>query len=126
MSSYFLLLFWLCFVIFSFEMLEYFFFKLFISGCPGSSLLQVDWLYCSELGQLPSCGARAPHCCGFFCCGAWALGHSGSRTCGTGTWLLLHQWNLPRSGTEPVSPTVADRLVTTGPPGKSYFYLKLW
>ena len=28
-------------------------------------------------------------------------------------------WNLPGSGIEPVSPAVAGRFPTTGPPGKS-------
>ena len=35
-------------------------------------------------------------------------------------------WNLPRSGVEPVSPALAGRFFTTGPPGKPlllpYFY----
>ena len=32
---------------------------------------------------------------------------------------LLGTWNLPRPGIEPMSPTWAGRLSTTGPPGKS-------
>ena len=28
-------------------------------------------------------------------------------------------WNLPGPGLEPVSPALADRFLTTGPPGKS-------
>ena len=27
--------------------------------------------------------ARASHCSGFSCCGAWALGHAGFSSCGT-------------------------------------------
>ena len=33
---------------------------------------------CSKQGILSHCGARASHCSGFSCCGARALGHSGS------------------------------------------------
>ena len=32
-------------------------------------------------------------------------------------------WNLPRPGIKPVSPSLADRFLTTGPPGKSYNFL---
>ena len=30
---------------------------------------------CRQRGLLSSCGAGAPHCDGFSCCGAWALEH---------------------------------------------------
>ena len=37
---------------------------------------------------------------------------------------LLHSmWNLPRPGTEPVSPALAGGLLSTGPPGKSYTFI---
>ena len=32
----------------------------------------------AEQGLLSSCGARASHCSGFSCCGAWALGTQAS------------------------------------------------
>ena len=78
MSSYFLLLFWLCFVIFSFEMLEYFFFKLFISGFPGSSLLHVgfyrlQWVGVTRAVVLRFLAAeRAPERADFSCRSSWA------------------------------------------------------
>ena len=40
------------------------------------------FLYCSELGLLSNHSAPASHCSGFSCCTAWALWHSGFRSCG--------------------------------------------
>ena len=40
-----------------------------------------------------------------------------------GTQLLLGMWDLPRSGSEPMSPALAGRFLTTGPPGKSRYSL---
>ena len=42
-----------------------------------------------------------------------------------GTWALLPRgtWNLPRPGIEPVSPALAGRFLTSGPPGKSYSFI---
>ena len=53
--------------------------------------------------------------------GSWALGHR-LNSCGTQAWLLLGMWNLPTSETEPVSPALAGRLLTTGSPKKSLFF----
>ena len=39
-------------------------------------------------------------------------------SCGTWTQLLHGLWDLPGPGTKPVSPTLASRFSTTGPPGK--------
>ena len=36
---------------------------------------------------------------------------------------LSHMWNRPGLGIEPVSPALAGRFLTTGPPGKSGFTL---
>ena len=59
-------------------------------------------------------------------CGEWALGSWASvvaahrlNSCGTQTQLLCGMWNLPRPGLEPMSPALADRFLTTAPPGKS-------
>ena len=30
----------------------------------------------------------------------------------------MNMWNLPRPGIEPMSPALAGRFLTTGPPGK--------
>ena len=35
----------------------------------------------SKQGLLSSCGAQAPHCCGFSCWGAQALGYAGFSSC---------------------------------------------
>ena len=88
-------------------------------------------------GATLCCGARASHCGGFSCCGARALGAQasivvarglsscGSRalgrrlsSCGTRAQLLRGMWDLPGPGLEPVSPALADRFLTTAPPGK--------
>lgn len=52
---------------------------LFLFGCAGSSLLcRLFFLSsCGKWGLLSSYSARASHCCGFFCCRAYALGHVG-------------------------------------------------
>ena len=73
---------------------------------------------CGELGPLSSCGVWASHCGGFSCCGAQALGTWAYSVCSTQAYLLLPMWDLPRPGIEPVSPALADRVLTTRPPGK--------
>ena len=62
---------------------------------------------------------------GLSSCGCQALGHRlGSR----GTWAqLLHsKWDLPQPGIKPVSPALAGRFLTTGPPGKFWCSLFKW
>ena len=45
--------------------------------------------------------------------------HAGSVVAAHGLSCLVHSmWNLPRPGTESVSPTLAGGFLTTGPPGK--------
>ena len=39
--------------------------------------------------------------------------------CGGWTWLSCSLWNLPGPGIEPMSPVLAGRFLTTGPPRKS-------
>ena len=70
-----------------------------------------------------SCTLDASHCPGFSCCGArtsgvWAqwLQLVGSVVLASG--LSCSVWDLPRPGTEPRSPALADRFLTSGPPGK--------
>ena len=94
------------------------------------------YLFLAELGL--QCGARASHCSGFSCCGAWTLGarasvvvahglsSCGSRalelrlsSCGSRAWLLCGMWDLPRPGLKPVSPVLAGGFLTTAPPGKA-------
>ena len=52
------------------------FFKKFylFFGYVGSSLLYVGFLQLWRVGATLRCSARASHCGGFSCCGAWALG----------------------------------------------------
>ena len=49
-------------------------YDVFMFGCAGSSL---HWLFssCGMQGLLSSLGVQVPHCCGFSCFGAQALGH---------------------------------------------------
>ena len=42
-------------------------------------------------------------------------------SCGSLAQLLRGMWDLPRPGLEPVSPALAGRFSTTGPPGKPNF-----
>ena len=61
-------------------------------------------------------------CAGFslrwLSCGrAWTLG-AGFSSCGTQAWLPHSMRDLPRPGMEPMSPALAGRFLTTGPPGK--------
>ena len=76
-------------------------------------------------GLLSGCGVRASHCSGFSRCGAQALvawasvvAAHGLSSCGAQVQLALSMWHLPSPGIEPMSPALADRLLTTGPPGK--------
>ena len=46
----------------------------FFLGYIGSLLLHVGFLQLWRVGATLHCGARASHCSGFSCCGAWALG----------------------------------------------------
>ena len=57
-------------------------------------------------------------------CGLLLSRSTGSRTLSSG--VVAHglscpygRWNLPRPGTEPMSPALAGRCLTTGPPRKS-------
>ena len=83
-----------------------------------------------------SCGVQASHCSGFSCCRIRALGCAGFRSCiawagehrpsSYGPWADLPVacgLLVPGPGVEPLSPTLAGRLLTTGPPGKSLILL---
>ena len=96
---------------------------------------------CREQGLL-FIAARASHCSGFFCCGAWALGAQASvvvarglrscgsgalecrlSSCGTRAYLLRSMWDLPGPGLEPMSPALAGVFLTTAPPGEPHVCL---
>ena len=51
---------------------------LFVFGCAGSSLLHRLFSSCGKQGLCSSCGVQAPHCSGFSCRGARALGAQAS------------------------------------------------
>ena len=76
---------------------------------------------CREGGLLSSCSALASHCPGFSC-GAWGLGHMDSV-------VVAHQLCCPSAcgispaGIKPISPALAGRVLTTGPPGKLLYFL---
>ena len=106
--------------------------------CIGSSLLCAGFLQLRRAGATLRCYAPAPHCGGFSCCRAQALGAQASvvvarglsscglwalerrfSSCGAWAQLLRGVWDLPGPGLEPVSPTLAGGVLTTVPPGKS-------
>ena len=51
----------------------------------------------------------------------WSMSswHVGFSSCGTRAALPCGMWKFPWPGTEPISPALAGRLLTTGPPRKS-------
>ena len=73
-----------------------------------------------ERRLLSSC-VQASHCGGFFSCRASALGLMDSVVveCGLSCPLACV---LPGLGVKPVFPGLTSVLLTTGPPGKSYFH----
>ena len=56
---------------------------------------------------------------GFSSCCSWALEHRLS-SCGARAYFLCDMWNLPRSGTELVPPSLAGRISATGLLGKPH------
>ena len=103
------------------------FYNWFIYGRAGSWLLLGLFSSCGEQGLLSSCSAWASHCGGFSCCGAQAVGYSGtwplgSRAQAQSLWFMglvvCGTWDLPRPGIKPVSPAVPGRFFTTEPAGK--------
>ena len=71
------------------------------------------------------CSVRASRGSGFSCCRARVperrLSSCGAQlsSCGARAYLPRGMWDLPGPGIEPVSPAVAGRLLTTGPPRMS-------
>ena len=111
--------------------LNFSFLYLFLAVLGLCRLVSAGFLQSSrgKQGLLSSCGVKAsPR--GFSCCRALALGHaafscgdSGAlehrlSNCGTRAQLLLSMWYLPGSGIEILSPVLAGRFPTTGPPKK--------
>ena len=102
-----------------------FFFKSFIFGCAGSSLLRLGFPESQWVGATLWCGAWASHCSGLSCCRAQALGAQASgtvvhglRSCESQASLLCSMWNLPRAEIEP-APALAVGFSSAVPPAKS-------
>ena len=93
-------------------------FYLFIFGCSGSHCCARTFSNCNKWGLLSSFSAWASHCGGLPCCKTWALQ---GRLSSCGIHRLSGSAALESSQTrsEPVSPALAGRFPTTGPPGKS-------
>ena len=45
--------------------------------------------------------------------------HGAFSSCGAQAWLPRGMWNLPRPGIKLVSPVLANKLLSSGPPGRS-------
>ena len=56
----------------------YLFLKFYLFHCVGSSLSHTGFLQLWRVEATLPCSARVSHCCGFSCCGAWALGGQAS------------------------------------------------
>ena len=98
----------------------------FIFGCAGSWLLHSDFSRVYKQGLPSTCCMNTSHCSGISRSGGQALGKWHSA-------VVVHQiscphgmWDLPRPGIEPVSPSLKDEFLTTGPPGSpTWPYFKL-
>ena len=112
-----------------------------LSSCGEQGLLFVVVRGLLIAGATLCCGARASHCSGFSCCGAWAVGVRASvvvarglsscgslalerrvSSCGAQAYLLRGMWDLPGLGLKPVSPALAGGFLTTVPPRKPQDY----
>ena len=95
--------------------LFYSFIHLFL---PAWGLCCCSWAFSSsrEWGLFSSWGARACHCGGFSLLQSTSSRHIGFSSCGLPVQLLHSMWNLPGSGSEPVSP--AGGFLSTAQPGK--------
>ena len=101
-----------------------------LCGCTDFSLVV-------KRGAVLCCIVQASHGGDLSCCGDRALGHVGSVVAAPGlestgsvvvgyklSW-LHGMWDLPSSGIEPVSPTLAGGFFTTEPPGAPFHFCLL-
>ena len=97
------------------------------SGCSG--LGAPLWVQCEGFSgwRLLFCGEPAPGTwtsvavtCRLSSCGSLALEH---RLSSCGTRVIRGTWDLPGSGIEPKSPTLAGGFFTIKPPGKFQYFL---
>ena len=89
-----------------FQQLELYLFMAVLGLCCSQDFISS----CDKQGTHSSCGARASHCSGFSCCGAQVPEWAGFRSCS--------MWDLPRPGTESLSPALAGGFFTTEPAEK--------
>ena len=93
----------------------FFFFWVFVAECRlslvsvsgGHSSLRCAGFSLQWLLLLRSMGSR----------------HAGFSSCGARAQLLRGMWDLPGPWIEPMSPALADRFLTTVPPGKSQCFV---
>ena len=100
--------------------------KLFVyCGCARSSVPCTPFLQLQRVGSYLAAEHRPQGCsvaaCSLRSGGSGALGR---RLSGRGTLVSLFcsRWNLPGTGTEPMSPALEGRCLTTGSPGKSFTF----
>ena len=78
-----------------------------------------EWAFssCGEQGLLSGYGACPSHGGGLLL--LWSRGprHTGFSSCDAQAQLPRGMWSLPGPGIEPMSPALAGRVLTTGPPG---------
>ena len=96
-------------------------FNLFIFGCSGSLLLLRLSLVVAGGGYSLS-WRQGFSSQWLLLWSTWALGHAGVSSRGTWAQLLRSMWDLPGPEIRPVSPSLAGRFLTTGPPGKSLYF----
>ena len=123
-----------CWHFFPFSFLVIFLFPHFQSWLCWVFIAAV-WAF--SQGLLSGCGGWASRCSGISCYGAQALGPWSSgvaargliccslqapelwfNSCGAWAQSLCGLWDLPGPDIEPVSPALAGRFFSTGPPGK--------
>ena len=78
-----------------------------VASAVADHRLEGAWTSAVLTCRLSSCSLRFLEC--------------GLSSCGTRAELLQGMWDLPRPGVKPMSPALAGRFLTTGPP-KKYQY----
>ena len=90
----------------------------FLFGCASSPLLGSGFLWSWCAGHSPVAVGKL-----LIAVASLVVEH-GLSGCHPRAPLPHNMWNLPGPGIEPVSPALAARFLTTGPPGKSLLLLK--
>ena len=106
--------------------LIFFFFNFYLFIC-----VWLCWVFIAVEGLFPVVMSRGHSLvavlglltAGASCVAEHRLSARGFYTCGTQAYLPWGTWNLPRQGTEPVSPVLSGKFLTTGPPKGSPYLL---